>query len=244
MEKYIPLIIILIIVIAVVCFIVMIFKKISRTVRTISDTVNTVSHTAKTIKEIANMADDIPTVPQQKTVGGATNVMLPRITADFPQFHNPDAQSDVEAVVRDYLMIIHGNKSDFNDNTVNKMAMGSIPKAQSGKVSNVIFHKTAIYNYQKTLDYATITYRTSVGYKLNDQQIETRFEIAYTLRLKEDGIATKNIICNNCGATLDNFYNDLSYTTTKNDGVCPYCGTKIIRDTIMSWLVSGIKEMP
>ena len=246
MEKYIPLIIVLVIIFAIVVAVAMIIKKISRTVNHVSRSIREISSTVNTVKSLGQMANNIDTTPQQKTVGGATSVILPKIVADFPHFHNPDAQSDVEVVIKDYLMIIHGEKEDFAENTVNKNAIGTIPKSEKGKISNINFHKTTIYNYQKTLDYATISYRVSVGYKLNSKQIETRFEVYYTLQIKEDGIATKNIICNNCGATLDNFYNNSTsaYTETKNDGICPYCGSKIIRDTIMSWLVTGIKEIP
>ena len=238
-PKYIILLIVAIILLVVVVIIINTVKKFTRKIhRTISDVAsitNTISKIGSTIPK-----NQIDNVPEVKTVGGATNILLPQIHNDFPDFHNLDAENDVKSVIKDYLSIIHGNKKNFNEGTVSANVPKMVSSKNSGKISNVVFHRIAIYNYQKTLDYATITYRCSVGYKLNEKQIETRYEVQYTLQLKDQGVTTEILKCLNCNAPLDDF----NGSKNKYNGVCPYCNTKIIRDTIMSWLVSDIKEIP
>ena len=242
-------IIALVAVVVVVTLVKKIIKGLRATSRAIRSTVRTFEQIGDTMEVISDMAksrDSEPETPQPKTVGGATSMFLEMIKKDFPGYHNSDAESDIQAVLRDYLSITHEGKNDFEKNTVNANVMRQVPRKTRGTVSNINFHRTSIYNYQKSLDYATIAYRCAIGYKLNGTQIETRYEVLYSLQLKEHGVATEIIKCKNCNAPLDNFFNNnmSKYTTTKNDGVCPYCGTKIIRDTIMSWNVTRIAEIP
>lgn len=238
-PKYIILLIVAIILLVVVVIIINTVKKFTRKIhRTISDVAsitNTISKIGSTIPK-----NQIDNVPEVKTVGGATNILLPQIHNDFPDFHNVDAENDIKSVIKDYISIIHGNKQKFITNTVSTNVSKMVSTKNHGAVSNIVFHRIAIYNYQKTLDYATVTYRCSVGYKLNSKQIETRYEVQYTLQLKDQGVTTQMLKCLNCNAPLDDFDNPKN----KYNGVCPYCNTKIIRDTIMSWLVSDIKEIP
>lgn len=250
-AKHIILIIIFLVIIIAIATVVSIIRKFLRKARFV---VSDVSQIARAVNNVAEMFDgdgnnvDTNVAPAQKTIGGATEMFLGKILKDFPEYHNSDAENDVKAVISDYIQISHGQKSTFATNSVNELVARSVPRRENGNIMNLKVHKIAIYNYQKTLDYATVTYRCSVGYKLNSRQIETRFEVSYTFQIKEQGIATKNVICNTCGAPLDNFYNKHTnpniHTKTRADGVCPYCGTKIIRDTIMNWLVSGINELP
>lgn len=172
--------------------------------------------------------------PQKKTVGGATNVYLPIIQKDFPEYHNSNAESDIKSVMRDYIRCIHSGKTTFESKSINANVVSNIIPKENGKVTNLVFHQIAIYNYQKTLDYATVVYRISFGYKLNDTPIETRYEIHYTLQLREQGVASKSLRCTNCNAPLD----EITHMT-----VCPYCEAKIVRDTILNWVVSDIREL-
>lgn len=236
--------VVLIVVIIIVSKIIMGIRNFLRTARSITHDIKEIADTAQAVGQMVKEAENAPDIVQPKTVGGATKLYEPRIMADFPSFHNPDAQSDIESVLRDYIMILHGNKISFTPDSVNDIVANSVHTLQKGSVSNIVFHNTAIYDYRKTMDFATVTYRTAFGYKLDGAQKEVRYEVAYTLSLREKGIATKNIICENCGASIDNFYNNTNKTIAKSNGVCPYCGTKIIRDTIMSWRVSNIKEIP
>lgn len=239
-SKLIFFIIIVVIVFAVVLVILNFIKKITKNIKHTVGNITKITNTFSNM-DISSTSSHLP--PQEKTVGGATNLFLPKIISDFPTFHNPDAENDIKSVTKNYLEIIHGQKNSFQTNTVNKNTMSNVIKKENGTISNVNIHRISIYNYQKTLDYATITYRLSVGYQLNNKQIETRYEIQYTLQIKEQGVVSKALLCDNCGASLEDF-STYSKENPLTKGICPYCNTKIIRDTIMSWMVSDIKEIP
>ena len=99
-------------------------------------------------------------------------------------------------------------------------------------VSNITFNNVVIQNYVKTNEYATITYGVSIGYTLgNNEKMQERYKVEYTLKLRDDNMEKDILICENCGATLE------------STGIesCPYCGTRIIRDTKMSWKFTSIQ---
>lgn len=210
-------------------------RKINQARYTISQ-VHDIANTINNIIDISQNAEE--TVPQPKSISGATNLFLPKIKNDFPDFHNPDAESDICSVLSKHLQIIHSNGDiKYDENTVNEILNKNIIKKELGTISDIKYHKISIYNYTKTLDFATIYYKCAVGYRLNNKPIETRYEIQYTLQLQESGVATQNVRCKHCGAPLENF------TSSIKEGFCPYCSTKFIRDTILSWKITSIKEL-
>jgi DNA-directed RNA polymerase subunit RPC12/RpoP len=215
-----------------------IIKKVVRGIRSAKRNIEVIGNTISTIGNIAQKVhadmENAEITPEEKTIGGATKIYLPMILKDFPDFHNPDAESDIKSVLKDYINCVHSGKQIFDNNAINKNVLKRIIPKERGSVSNINFHRVEIYNYQKSIDYATITYRASFGYRLNNKQVETRYEIYYTLQLSDQGIASKALKCKNCNAPLN---------MTTNTTVCPYCEAKIIRDTIMNWVVSDIKEL-
>ena len=98
---------------------------------------------------------------------------------------------------------------------------------------NTRINQIAISGYRKAETYATIQYQCSVGFDTPDQsRCETRYSLEYTLKLVEEGVVAAAMKCPNCLATLE--ATDVSK--------CPYCDLKIIRDTILNWDVTSIKE--
>lgn len=188
----------------------------------------------KTIVSTINTLNDVAEeTVSPKSVGGATNVYLKQIERDFPDFHNCDAESAIKTFVSEYLMIKYEGKTGFNNANVDKGILNLIEKSTNTQdVQNITFNKIAISGYRKSDEYATINYQCSVGFDINGRRIETRYKMNYTLRLLQNNIATKALICPNCGATIES-------TSETN---CPYCDTKIIRDTIFNWIFSSIIE--
>ena len=206
-------------------------KKIDRVSRElIGISANDVKNIVSTINTLSDVAEETVT---PKSVGGATNIYLKQIERDFPDFHNYDAESAVKTFVSEYLMIQYEGKKDFENANVDNGIVNLIEKSPQIKdVQNVTFNKIAIAGYKKSDEYATINYQCSVGFNIDNRRVETRFKMNYTLRLAQDNVATKAMICPNCGATIES-------TSETN---CPYCDTKIIRDTILNWLFSSIVE--
>lgn len=192
----------------------------------VSDVQNIVS----TVNTLANSAEEIV---EPKSVSGATTIYLKQIERDFPDFHNYDAESAIKNFVSEYLSIKYEDKQSFKNANVDDGIIGLIEKDISIKdVKDIVFNKIAIAGYKKSDEYATINYQCSVGFNIEGRRIETRYKINYTLRLAQDNIATKALICPNCGATIE----------STSETLCPYCDTKIIRDTIFNWVFTSIIE--
>lgn len=234
--KYIIILIVIAIIIGVVSYIIknakrLLKRKINKISRDlIGVSVNDVKNIVSTVSNLANQAEEIV---EPKSVGGATSIYLKQIERDFPDFHNYDAESAIKTFVSEYLSVKYEGKRNFEQSNVDDCVINLVEKHPSiTDVKNIIFNKIAIAGYKKSDEYATINYQCSVGFDIDAKRIETRYKINYTLRLAQDNIATKALICPNCGATIE----------STSETTCPYCDTKIIRDTILNWVFSSIVE--
>lgn len=100
--------------------------------------------------------------------------------------------------------------------------------------TNIVINGIAIAGYRKTENFAVMQYQCSVGFDVaGRRRCETRYGLEYTLRIVDDGVAAVAMKCPNCAAVLE------ATDVTK----CPYCDIKIMRDTILNWEVTSIKEM-
>lgn len=184
------------------------------------------------ISEMIQLAKDQPRTVEPKTVFGATSIYLPQVVRDFPDFHNHEAISAVKALIYEYLAIRYEGQQDFKKSQVSTQIITMVDKQSGHTVNNEQVHQVAISKYEKTKEYATITYQASVGYLLDNEPVEERYAVEYTLKLRENDIEQKTLICPQCGGT---------YESTRQS-VCPYCGAGIVRDTIMSWKFTSISQ--
>ena len=122
----------------------------------------------------------------------------------------------------------------FRNDAVNENVLSRIIPKQNGSVTDIMFHQIGIQNYQKSINYATIIYRLSFGYRLDGVLIETRYEVHYTLQLRNYDTSVEVLRCKNCNAPID---------ISGAIATCKYCESKIVRDTIMTWVVSDIREL-
>lgn len=171
--------------------------------------------------------------PSPRTLFGATSIYLPRILKDFPDFHMPEAKNAVGLLLTEYLKIRYGELDDFKDSNVENDLISMVPKAEAaGTVTGVNFHDCAIRNYLKTQEYATITYIATIGYTALGRKLEERYQVDSTLKLSEEGIPKKLLICSQCGGAID----------TTAHKFCSYCGSGIVWDTKLSWRFTAVKE--
>ena len=222
--------VILAIIIAIVIAINKITKSVRRTVRSVTRDINSVSGSINLLREIAK-EDEL--TPEIKSVGGATSLYLKQIQSDFPEYHNSDAENAIRTFIEELINIRYTKKSKFEKARVSDKVSLNIDKEPSGIIDNLRFNGISIYNYTKTRDYATVVYRVSVGFDYNSKRVETRYEVDYTLQLRDNTIASKSLKCPNCGGT---------YQSTR-DSECPYCGAGIVRDTILNWVITKSKEI-
>ena len=185
------------------------------------------------LKYAIQSAKDAEIHPEPRTVFGATSIYLPQILKNFPDFHESDAISAVKKLIFEYLSIKYEGKEAFTDSIIEPGLEGMIDvTAAESKVTGEKVHAVAISKYEKTKEYATITYQASVGYSLDGKPLEERYAVQYTLKLRENDIEQKTLICPQCGGAFD----------STSQTVCPYCGSGIIRDTIMSWRFTSIEQ--
>ena len=182
--------------------------------------------TAKFITSIQN--DE----PEPLSVGGATDLYLERIRKDFPEYHYLETQFALAGFIHEYLSYKY-NHGKFTESNIDPLLPSIIERdSQNSPAYNIKVNHSSIYDYQKNEEYATVVFLVSVGFTRNEKRIETRYRVHHTFQLTHEGIASKAMTCNHCGASIED----------TNIGVCPYCDSKIIRDTIMSWKFSYIKE--
>lgn len=192
--------------------------------------VNKIKYVKSTIEQLQLNEEMDPT---PKSVSGATDLYLRQIQRDFPDYHHSDTELAINVLVNEYLDIVYGNLQNFKKSNVDSLLLKTIQKQSGhGSAYNITINRTAICDYKKTDEYATIKMQASVGYHINSKRVETKYNIAYTFMLQNDSIESKAMECHNCGATLEN----------TNILRCPYCDAKIVRDTIMSWKFSSISE--
>ncbi len=184
-------------------------------------------------KEIAQgiveaIKDDTPSI---RSTGGATSIYLTKVRQDFKDFHAEDADTDIQTFILEFLQIKYGEKKEFKKARVSEKVLIPIGDKMSSTLSKIKINNIAISDYQKSLNSATLRYRVSIGFNVNGERKEKLYEVEYTLQLRDEYDSMAFLQCKNCGAAIK-----------ETDGICPYCGTKHIRDTISSWVVSDIKE--
>ena len=202
--------------------------------KTIEKTINVSPNEIDTLLSVVSLINDATDNNQEiKSVSGATTIYLNQIKRDFPDYHFPDVKFAVNNFIIEFLSIQYGVKKCFSNSNVHPSIINIIPKSISEhKINNIIINNVSICDYDKSDEYATVKLQCSVGFNVDNKRIETRYKIDHTLRLTENNVATKTLICQNCGATIEN----TSITR------CEYCNTKIIRDTILTWKFTSIKE--
>lgn len=169
--------------------------------------------------------------PDVRTTGGATAMNLEKIQQDFHDFHASDAEGAISTFIMEFLAIKYAGQEDFETAKVSdKLKLNLGPKSIS-RVSDIRINQIAISNYQKSQNSATITYRVSAGFNMGGSRREKLYEVLYTLQLRDEFETAKFLRCSVCDAPLES-----------TSGECKYCGTKHIRDTIESWVVTGVSE--
>lgn len=207
-------------------------RKVRRKVVGLKMGIRELTSLGNTASAIMKAMDEAKDEPEVKSIGGNTQLYLSRVQKDFPNYHGDSAEFAIENFIKNYVNYIYGNSDNIGEN-VNKNLILKLDKKSKASISNLKINKLAIYNYVKTSDYATVTYRISVGFDVNGKREETRYEVEYTYELARFEDAIDGLVCPNCGGRYDSI----------NDTKCPFCGALVVKDTYMNWLISSIKEI-
>ena len=190
------------------------------------------SPSLREIGEMWKLANETPRTAAPRSISAATSIYRPRIEKDFADFHYAEAVNAVRTAVLEYLAIRYEDQPDFKQVPAADRLAATVDRQPGHTVEDETVHQVWISGYVRSRSYATVTYQASVGYKLDGEPVEERYEVESTFRLTDNGIPQKSLVCQRCGGTYD----------SAKDTICPYCGADVVRDTYMSWPISSIRR--
>ncbi len=256
MKALIVVLVLILIILLVVCvagFIV--YRKVKEVTGTVKQYSNAFFGTDNPIEGMKRVEMEGSNVP--KSVSGATNLYLPQIMRDFPEFHLDEMKSRVENVLVSYLRSI--DESDASiltegmDELKSELAMRINMNRDRGVQENfqrINVHQTEIYQYRKASGRCSVVFQTAVEYlhfvKKDGRIVEGREDLKtqskYNIELVyiQDRETVKNIgesglglNCPNCGAPLESL----------GAKVCKYCDTPVVEFNIKTWGFASVKEV-
>ncbi len=196
-----------------------------------------------------------------RSVSGMTNVLLPSIVRDFPEFNYEQAKSRSEMFVKAYLNSIE--KQDISSLKAEQISQNVQQKTQEiindiiSQNRHIVYDKvfinqTEISNYKRYEGFCTIYFQSSVScfhYCLDsngnvidgrkDIKYQTVFETSYTYiqdisKLNDAGdYSSISLSCPHCGAPIKKL----------GSKFCEYCGSGVKEINIYSWNFTDIKEI-
>lgn len=229
------------------------YRKISGKLRDFSRTAFGTDSIVEGFKKIEKEAEITP-----KSVSAATNLYLPQILRDFPDFHYEEMRNRAENVLTGFLQAIDTKSmANFTEGTTSelreKLRM-RIDAERCGDVRehfrNILIHRTEIKSYRKTKGRCSILFQSAVQYHHYKEQAgkivegtEDRLEQSrYNVEMiyiqdrelvenqADSGLAMN---CPNCGAPLPKL----------GAKKCMYCDTPIVEFNIRVWNFSDVEEV-
>lgn len=169
--------------------------------------------------------------PAVRSTGGGTSVYLTKVQSDFKDFHAEDADNAIQTFMLEYLQIIYGQMEKFEKSNVSEKVTFNFGTITKKTLTDIKINQMSIADYIKSLNSATLKYRVSIGFNVNGSREERLYELEYTLQLRDEYGAQTFLECQHCGAPLE-----------ESSGECKYCGTKHLRDTTDSWVITNITQ--
>lgn len=209
---------------------------------------NNISSLAEMIKD-----SDEEAKYRHKTISGMTDILMPTILKDFPNFNESVIYNKVETSLQAIFSSLSKKEvSDINELIAIKYNLEEqIKDMQKSKIdiniSEVVFHDHAIKSYKRDKDVLEIEINTSLEYfyKMskkgevvieNDYKKQTTYTTTFVyIYNEEDYIEGKNnftLHCPNCGAPLKNIKNRF----------CPYCNSGVEDINLRNWYIIDYKE--
>lgn len=209
----------------------------------------------------SNLADGIRSMELEKantprTVSSATNLYLPMITKDFPEFHFDEMKTRAENVLVSYLRSVDAQNvalltegtNELKDSLLMRIQMLKRESKQE-RFQNIKIHNTQIHQYRKLKGRCSVVFQSAVEYyhfvEQNGRIIQGRndmleqdkynIEVVYIQdretveNLGDSGLALN---CPNCGAPLPGL----------GAKKCAYCDTPVVEFNIRTWNFSSVKE--
>ncbi|MDE5680226.1 MAG: zinc ribbon domain-containing protein, partial [Lachnospiraceae bacterium] len=192
-----------------------------------------------------------------KSVSAATNLYLPRIMRDFPDFHYDEMKKRAENVLVSYLRSIDSDNTSLLvegtaelKNQLEMLLEMQRSRGERERFEQIKIHQTEIYQYRYQKGRRSVVFQSAVEYyhyrtqggnltagsKNTKEQSKYNVECIYIQDrdfVENVDDAALGVNCPNCGAPLSGL----------GAKVCAYCGTPVMELNIRSWNFSEVKEV-
>lgn len=192
-----------------------------------------------------------------KSVSSATNLYLPSIMRDFPEFHYDEMKTRAENVLTSYLRSVDAQNSALLTEGTNELKEQLLMQIQmlerqeqKEHFENIKIHRTEIHQYRKTKGRRSVVFQSAVEYihyvekdgeivkGRNDIQEQSKYNVEVVYIQDQEmvenlGDAGLGLNCPNCGAPLPGV----------GAKKCAYCDTPVIEFNIRTWNFSKVVEV-
>lgn len=207
------------------------------------------------IKGLKQRELDVASTP--KSVSSATNLYLPKIVKDFPEFDYDEMKVRAENVLVSFLRSIDEDNPALLSEGLNelkdKLSMRIEMLRQEGRreyFRSIAIHRTEIQLYRKVKGRCSIVFQSSIEYKhfikkdgkvikgREDLKEQSKYNIEVSYIQDRDQVedledAGKALNCPNCGAPLPGV----------GAKKCIYCDSPVVEFNIRTWNFSDVKEV-
>lgn len=252
--KYIPIIIILVLILAIV---IAIYCGVSYARRKLREFSRAVFGTSNITQGAEQLRQEYASTP--KSVSGMTRLLLPKLAADFPDFHYDEMKERAENVLTGYLNAITNNKAalltDGNEELKQQLEYRIQQCAARGvqeHFDQIKIHQTELHQYRRTDGRCIVTFQSALecyhyitdrstsavteGSKQYKYQTKFNIDLIYI----QDRNLVKNELDNALGVNCPNCGAPISSLGAK---VCEYCGSPVVEINIHAWSFSNIEEI-
>lgn len=252
--KYIPIIIILVLILAIIiaiyCGVLYLRHKTRELSRTLFGTPN-ISEGAEQLRQ------EYASTP--KSVSGMTSLLLPKLTADFPEFQYNEMKERAENVLVSYLNAISKRNASLlseGNSELKQQLEYHIQQLGDRNVhenyDQIKIHRTELNQYRKAAGKCIVTFQTALecyhyitdtsGSTVREGSKDYKYQTKYNVDViyiqdrdiventRDSGIGVN---CPNCGAPLSNL----------GAKTCEYCGSPVIEINIHAWAFSNVEEI-
>lgn len=253
-------VLVLLIVLGVVCILVLavagcIFYMVRRAKNTVESYSRAIFGTTDPIAGMKKVELENANTP--RSVASATQLYLPQIMRDFPEFHYEEMKGRANNVLLSYLMGIHENRAAALSEGLEELkeSLHMYLERLDGKgerefFENIRIHRTEISQYRKTKGRCSIVFQSAVEYihyvvrdgelvrGQRDQKTQTRYNVEVVYIQDRDtvenlGNSGMGLNCPNCGAPLPGV----------GAKKCLYCDSPVVEFNIRTWNFSSVKEV-
>lgn len=192
-----------------------------------------------------------------KSLSSATNLYLPKIVKDFPEFDYDEMKARAENVLVSFLRSIDEDNPELLSEGLNelkdKLSMRIEMLRQEGRreyFRGIAVHRTEIRLYRKMKGRCSVVFQSSVEYThyikkdgraergREDLKEQAKYDIEVSYIQDREQVenlqdAGKALNCPNCGAPLPGL----------GAKKCVYCDSPIVEFNIRTWNFSNVKEV-